>query len=729
MTEHSAQSTPDVADGVATATPAPLSPVTIDSPLVAEAVAALEAAADVQLSAEALLVEERNTWEPESWLIHCCWQTLADAAIGSEALAVAGLLVERHPNAPLQVLYRLARQCHTHPALGPLLAHELQRWRYRLFHTHPEEGNQIEPLLLVATSAALATEPTLAAACLERLDNLDKGWERVVARPELREQLARCIFHIGPHPLTNDLINVAIRRFDDAGAQLLYALTTLLTGAQEAAGRADRKDARLLDQALTSLRQSTLVSLQSRRIAATILGQAGEITEVLSQVEAIEQVQAAQRETGFAPERENSTVLRQVKRTNANRDIDFLVYTLRNAVDAMSVAAVERTARIALADKVAMLGLQSDGWTAASAAAMLVELGALRYAVEVVERVAPNDPARSEGLLMLVRGLMAVGERTLATEQAKRALDWAESLPVRNPERALTWGLAELYLQQQQPGVALQLLERWREPAGWRARLRKLWREPLDDDGLRNGRLRLQALLQLSQLDEEARIALLAAPMVGADSAATATATQSLTQNVAAASVPTTTAALEKEIAALVRTLRRAAVRLLDGEALIHFYVDGLLRPLLQSGHYAQAWPLLPELQTALCVISGNRQSVRMREVAELFVALLQSSRQPREAFAGGGSQPVLPDPTEAQAVIEGFLRDLWRASVERGLWQVVHLLEGALPLIFLVEGTPAVVALAQAAVKLQRKKLPPVSTPLTAAAKYDGASSAPPAK
>ncbi len=689
-------------------TPDPTTDLRFASPLVMAAIGALRSAATVVPDEQTLLVEERNTWQPDSWLIQSCWSTLADAAMGSEALAVAKRLADRQPLAPLQALYQLACQLRQRPALGPLLQHALQQWHYRLFHTHPEEANSIERLLLVATSAALTGDRTLAAACLERLDNIAKGWERVVARPELRDQLALCIVHIGPHPLTNDLINIAIRRFDDAGAQFLFAITTLLSkelvrSAQPTADATpisvdSTKAERLLQHCLDTLRLSTLVTLQSRRVAAMIFGQASEIDEVLTQVATIERVQSAQRETGYGTQKDDPTVLRQVKRTSANSDVDFLVYTLRNAIELMPQHRLRREERIALSDQLAIWGIRSDGWTAASAAGTLVDLGALRYAVEVVDHVSPQDPARSEGLLMLVRGLMALGEEVMAAEQAKRALDWAESLAARNPERALTWGLAEIYLEHKRPQVALQLLNRWREPTGWRQQLRKLRGELIDDDGLRNRRLRLQALLQIAtpqptnSTDNRDR-----------DNGATATPSSvlSIPDPVAVALAPSTAAASgpldpAKEIPALLRTLRRAAPRLLEGEALIHFYTDGLLRPLLRAGFQQEAWALLPDVRSALVATSGNKHTVRVREITNLLAEEL-AQRETIPAIVGAirSGDSVAQD--EALGVVEGFLRDLWRESATRGTWQVVHSIEGALPLVLTLEGPAALVAIAEA--------------------------------
>lgn len=690
-------------DGLRTAEPAGDPPFA--SPLVMAAAAALRAAATVVPDEQTLLVEERNTWQPDSWLIQSCWATLAEAGMGSETLAVATRLATRQPLAPLQALYQLARRLQQWPALGPLLQHALQQWHYRLFHTHPEEANSIERLLLVATSAALVGDRTLAAACLERLDNVAKGWERVVARPELRDQLALCIVHIGPHPLTNDLINIAIRRFDDAGAQFLHAITSLLN--EELARPAtdagpmivdSTKAERLLQHCLDTLRLSTLVTLQSRRVAAMIFGQVGQIDEVLTQVATIARVQSAQRETGYGSPKDDPTVLRQVKRVSANSDVDFLVYTLRNAIDLMPRHRLRREERIALADQLAIWGIRSDGWTAASAAGTLVELGALRYAVEVVDHVSPQDPARSEGLLMLVRSLMAMGEEAMAAEQAKRALDWAESLAARNPERALTWGLAEIYLAHHRPQIALQLLERWREPTGWRHQLRKLRGESLDDDGLRNRRLRLQALLQLATPAQ----ATSATESGTTDKGTTATQSAAGVASAATATVlsPSTATVTEgldpaKEIPALLRTLRRAAPRLLEGEALIHFYTDGLLRPLLRAGFQQQAWALLPDLRAALVATGGNKHAVRVREVSQLLIEALRQSGVPR-ARDGVQATAASTSREEVRGVVEGFLRDLWRESATRGTWQVVHSIEGALPLVLTLEGSAALVAIAE---------------------------------
>ena len=650
-------------------------PIAADAPPLAQlALQTLTAASAVPVDEGALLVEERNIWQPESWLVQRCWETLADGGIGREVLEVAALMADRQPLAPLQALQRMAQQVATRPALLPLVEHELERWAHRLFRTFSEEGSQIERLLLLGISAARIEDTALAASCLERLDQLPKGWSRVVARPETREQLADCIAHIGPHPLVNSIINNAIRRHDEAGAQLIYAITTQLS-AQINSGTTPPRTldrlSRLMTRCVDTIRFGALISLQSRRVAAIILGQAGQVEAVLAQLAVIQSVQEAQRATGYTAQKDDAALLRQVKRTSANREVDFLVYTLRNAIAAMPLRRLSREERITLADQLAMLGIRSDGWTAASAAATLIELGALKYAIEVVEHIAPNDPARSEGLLALVRGLLANEEIGLANEQAKGALTWARAQASRNPERALTWGLAELYLQQQRAEIALQFLPPPQVTNSWRLRLQRWWGDGLDDDELRNSRLRLQALLQLER-------------QAAADSAPTPNAASQPNGAPAATLPPATARERAQEVQELLRSLRRAAPRLLEGEALIHFYIDSLLRPLLAAGRQAQAWELLPLLQQALATSSGSKHAARVAEVAELLIAQLDAPEQ---------------DPKTNQ-LIDKFLRDLWQESSQRGIWQAVHSIEGMLGLLLAREGPSSLVVIARGAVQ-----------------------------
>ena len=105
--------------------------------------------------------------------------------------------------------------------------------------------------------------------------------------------------------------------------------------------------------------------------------------------------------------------------------MDFQVYTLREAIRALPVRGLSRDARLELANRLAALGNRSDGWTAAGAAATLVELGAVKYGIDVVSKIPDSDPTRSEGVISLVRALLAAGEAELAEEQAQKGLIWA----------------------------------------------------------------------------------------------------------------------------------------------------------------------------------------------------------------------------------------------------------------------------------------------------------------
>jgi hypothetical protein len=384
------------------------------------------------------------------------------------------------------------------------------------------------------------------------------------------------------------------------------------------------------------------------------------IDAVIGQLALIANVQDARREAGLSALRDESVVVRQVKRPAASADVDFQVYTLQQAIAVMPIRRLPREKRIELADQLAFLGVRSDGWTATGAAATLIDLGALKYAVEVVDHIAVTDPTRAEGLLSLVRGLLAVGEESMAATQAERALEWARSRADRNPERAIIWGLAEIYLTHGQPKRALHWLEQWRKAAGWRQRFGSLWRNQLDDDELRLGAFRLRALLQQGQE------------------------TQEITQ--------------------LLTELRTWAPRLLDGEALINFMLDSLLRPLLAAGRQPQAWPLLTELVQALTVTSGNKHSAHVEAVAALLAQQVRLAQMPGidGAKNNGAAEATTPDKTIPDQTLwenaERLLADLWKADARRSAWQAVHSLEGSLPLILALEGPSSVVALARAA-------------------------------
>ena len=181
--------------------------------LIDHAIQALAQAMQKPLDEQSALVEERNVWQPNSWLIQRCWETLADAGAGEEALKVARLLEIRQPLAPLQALYRTAQQRAQNPAVIPLLRQELERWQHRLLQPTilpVESAVNVDQLLHVAATATLLEEEGLALACLERIDQAPKAWSRLVTHPEQREQLAATLAHISPNPLTTSLITGAV---------------------------------------------------------------------------------------------------------------------------------------------------------------------------------------------------------------------------------------------------------------------------------------------------------------------------------------------------------------------------------------------------------------------------------------------------------------------------------------------------------------------------------------
>jgi hypothetical protein len=628
-------------------------------PLLAYASAALNAATAVLPADRSPRVEERNVWQPGSWLIQRCWQMLADAGAVEDALAVARLTALRHPLAPLQALHRVAKQSAQQPALVSLVQRELAGAPHTLLQVeHDRElALRSEQLLLVAATAARVSDLPLACACLEQLDQMERPWERVMMRMEARTLLAESLAYIGAHPLVDALIDSAIRRFDDNGAYLVHDTATLIAELGEGAPPRCR---RLFQRCIDAFRYASLTTLLARRLAAATLGRGGLVDDVLGQLALIANVQDARRETGLST-RSDETVIRQVKRPSAKMEVDFQVYTLQQAIAAMPIRRLPRETRILLADQLASLSVRSDGWTAAGAATTLIDLGALKYAIEVVEHIAANDPTRAEGMLSLVRGLLAVGETAIATREAERALAWARARPDRNPERAIIWGLAAIFLEQEQPHQALRWLAQWREPSGWRHRLGALWRKQLDDDDLRLTALRFRALVQ-QQRDS-------------------------------------------KEIAALFAELREWGPRLLEGEALVNFLLDNLLRPLVMAGRPAHAWSLLPDLVKALSAISGNKYSVQVEAVAGLLAQQVRlahlgaaaGSSIHNGASASTASVGGVPDQT-LWTLCEDFLADLWKAAGRRGAWQAVHSLEGSLPLVLALEGPATIVALARAA-------------------------------
>ena len=288
--------------------------------LAARAVELLQAASGIAPDDPDSAVEERNVWQPDSWLMQRCWQALADEGAGEEALTVAALQDLRNPLATVQALYRVAQKAEAEPELRPLVARELQALHVKLFGSWvvSDDVRQTDRLLLAAASAVRIGDESLALACLERLDQVNRSWDRVMLRAELRALLAETISRVGLHPLTSYIISTSIRRHEESGAQFLHQILQRL---DRHAHNADmsRRSARLLQKCVETFQYATLSSLASRRLAAIAFGQAGMVDDVLAQVTTMGNVQEARREMGQGSTFNDPHFLRQVTRPMPTR--------------------------------------------------------------------------------------------------------------------------------------------------------------------------------------------------------------------------------------------------------------------------------------------------------------------------------------------------------------------------------------------------------------------------
>ncbi|MEZ4707162.1 MAG: hypothetical protein R3A44_08155 [Caldilineaceae bacterium] len=672
------------------------------------AIESLHFAAAAKTDGAAHLAEARSVWQPDTWLLQRCWQLLAEAGCGVEALSVAALAEARQPLAPIHALLKVAQQASNRPDLVALIAGELVQLHAKLFDPHiiSDPQRQIERLLHAAAAAVLIHNHALALAYLEKLDQTPRAWDRIYIQPDLRHLLSDTVARIGLHPLTDQLIATAARHYSDSGAQFLQQIADFI-GKETAGGEPTVHHKRLLDRCVRALRSAVLIGLHSRRIAATVMAQAGLVEDVLEQLSIIATIQDAHRETGHAPRGGSSQylgsggrdsenpLLRQVTRPRANADVDFQVYTLQNAAKALPVARISPMQRVALSNLLADLGLRSDGWTAASAAATLIRLGGIEDAIQTIDQIAPNDPTRSEGVIALVTALLESGDEHEAERQTQKALAWVRSRPARTPERATTWGLAQAYLAHGRPQAALRLLGA-PPAASWYERLVNLLRgrgfEPsLGDAELRNGRLRLQGLLQLQQspngvdshLREQPESTSLTHIPPAENDAAMASATPHSINGAAAA-----TAELPPTAEELVNQLIHWAPQLLEGEALVNFCVDGLLIPLLEAGKVRHAWGLLPQLSRALLALHGSKHAHQVDAVLRPFAGYLRQ-------FEGQAK----PDQISAmRKPLADFMLNLWKENARKGIWQAAYGVDGSLYMLLTLEGADAVMAVADAA-------------------------------
>ncbi|MCB0082600.1 MAG: hypothetical protein KDE47_16780 [Caldilineaceae bacterium] len=689
------------------------------------AIESLHFAAAAKTDGAGQLAEARSVWQPDTWLLQRCWQMLAEAGCGVQALSVAALAEARQPLSPIHALYKVAQQARNHPQVAPLVEHELAQLHAKLFDPHiiSDPQRQMERLLHAAAAAALIHQHALALSYLEKLDQTPRASDRIYIQPDLRHLLFDTVARIGLHPLTSQLITTAARHYSDSGAQFLQQIADFI-GREAAHSEPTGRHKRLLDRCVAALRSSVLIGLHSRRIAATVMAQAGLVEDVLEQLSIIATIQDAHRETGHVPrggssqylgggrEGENP-LLRQVTRPRANADVDFQVYTLQNAAKVLPIQRISPMQRVALSNSLADLGLRSDGWTAASAAATLIRLGGIEDAINTVDQIAANDPTRSEGVIALVTALLENGDEREAEQQTQKALAWARSLPERTPERATVWGLAQAYLAHDRPQLALRLLGAPPEST-WFERLTNLLRghgfeSSLGDAELRNGRLRLQGLLQLQQ-NQRGAASTLSSPAsspsslpngenalgqpdldVGAESVTEEIGNEEFGNEAASASALPTDAApteLSPAAEALLDQLIHWAPQLLEGEALVNFCVDGLLVPLLAAGKVRHAWGLLPLLSQAVRTLHGSKHAHQVDAVLHPFADYLRQIDGRTEPEQINAMRKPLAD----------FMLNLWKENARQGIWQAVYGIDGSLYMLLTLEGAEAVMAVADAA-------------------------------
>ncbi len=611
-------------------------------PLVTAATAALRRAAQTPPPSN-----DRQVRQPDSWLIRHCWQALAASGTPEATFSVVDLAGVGEPLSLFRALAILAERAEGDVGLAVALAEKLRS--VSGLAARPLFGDReswAERLLALAYAAARIDDSSLAFACLERLDQQPGIWRTVFARTELRDRLAQTVAFVGPHPLTMQLLRNALRQHDEPGGQFLLSVGTLAAQhIQE--GRRASASRRLLRRCADTFQNTAITSLLSRRHAAITFGLAGQPTRVLEQLTIIANVQEARRASNIYALRDSEQqLLRQVRRSRANADVDFQLYTLKEAVEGLPLASVSLAQRQLLADKVAELGGASDGWSAAAAAGALVRLGATPHAVAINERIHAADHSRSEAHRVLVAALLQAGDEADAASQTQAGVRWAQSLAEHHPERLTIWGIVEAYLAQGKAQPALAVLNQ-RRPASFGVRLRRLFGEKPNEEALREEALRMHAALLSGEGGEDRAVIHLS-------------------------------------------QVRRWAPGLLEGKALALFYTENVLEPLLTTEYNRMLWAFLPDLCRALGGIVSREFPTRVGDVCEKLVRRL----------ALGQESDRLDDATlqEEQAVLGDFLVQLFEQSAAQGVWQTVYAVGGGLPLLIALAGSGTALDIARLA-------------------------------
>ncbi len=599
--------------------------------------------------------EPRQIRRPDTWLLRRCWQALADHGAPAAAFHVLRLVSRREPLALFRALPRLARRAHQEAGLAVALEIQLDRMRPLVRRPRRDPLHVwAEHLLSLACAAAHLDDEDLALACLERLDQEAGVWDTVVAQERLRELLAEIIGLVGLHPLTGDLLQQAVDRYDTAGASLVRQVAVYA-----AAGHPGEPNRRLLHHCVEVFRRAALVSLEARRHAVVVLALEGRVDEILDQIRVMASVQEARRESSLFEGGDDDWLVRQVRRFRADPDVDFRFYALKEAVDHLAASQVPPEQLRLLAETIAFHGMQSDGWTAAAAVQTLLRLGSVEQAKSVVNHLDPRDTTRSEAYRALIEGLLSQGQVDDAAEQARLALIWARTLASRNTERLLLWNLARAFLQHRHPARALALLRQHRRFDLWH-RMRRLLDGRPDEDRVREEVLLLHAALLGDPLDVDQAMAHLA-------------------------------------------NIRRWGPQTWPGRLLALFYLETVLETLLETGHDDLVWAFLPDIQQALDGLQGRELPARLEELSLRLVARLRQMA------------PTTPDPgpsqgaSEAREILGRFLMGLWKDSAAQGVWRMVYALGGTLPLLIALEGSEAVVSVAELAAREGSTWLAPV--------------------
>ena len=289
---------------------------------------------------------------------------------------MAHLAAPRQPLAPIHCLHRLSKQIDRHWGLANAVATELASQAPALLTPPPgmSQSQRAERLLYAAAAAANIGERQLAFACLERLDQFPKPWDGMMT-PRPAHDAGGYRPARGATSPDDGADRQRLAPFGDAGAHFVLDVTAGAAvragacatpgGGTPAASTGPAKMARLLALGVDTFRNASLTSLHSRRLTATVFGRAGQADEVLAQLTTIANIQAARREGGLSLRQGDPTLLRQVKRPTGDADVDFQVYTLREAIRLACRATCRVTRGSTLANRLAALGNRSDGWTAA----------------------------------------------------------------------------------------------------------------------------------------------------------------------------------------------------------------------------------------------------------------------------------------------------------------------------------------------------------------------------